>query len=225
MNSNNLPSVFQVRTEEKPHITKEQYQQVLTAIGTEPNPNRNLSQFKKDRNKLYVKMLWHTGGRNNDILDIKVSDINTTTKILDLRVHKVWHVKRKLKNGEWKAGQDFKKVQIKLKDALIVDILNYLNQYNKHMPGDYLFTNSKGKRITKTQGYLVIKHYGNLINLPNLHPHMFRHGLAIYLMQQGIPTQIISARLGHTNVFTTINTYQVITPDVQESALRNVEFD
>ena len=42
-----------------------------------------------------------------------------------------------------------------------------------------------------------------------------RHGLAIHLLNQNVPIPIISDRLGHSSVLTTMRYYLVITPEMQ----------
>ena len=52
---------------------------------------------------------------------------------------------------------------------------------------------------------------------------MFRHGLAIYLLENNVPIPIISARLGHSSVLTTMRYYLVITPEVQRQFMQVVK--
>ncbi len=59
-----------------------------------------------------------------------------------------------------------------------------------------------------------MREYGRDIDM-DVHPHMFRQGLAIHLLNQNVPIPIISARLGHSSVLTTMRYYLVITPEVQ----------
>ena len=56
----------------------------------------------------------------------------------------------------------------------------------------------------------------------SLHPHMFRHGLAIYLLQHGVSDKIIARRLGHSSAVTTIKYYMVITPEIERDALKGI---
>jgi integrase/recombinase XerD len=51
---------------------------------------------------------------------------------------------------------------------------------------------------------------------------MFRHGLAIHLLQNGVPIPVIAARLGHASIKTTMETYLVITPELQRKFVENV---
>jgi site-specific recombinase XerD len=83
--------------------------------------------------------------------------------------------------------------------------------------------NVSGKffNFTRQRAWEIVKNYGNKIGL-NLHPHMFRHGLAIYLLQHGVSDKIIARRLGHSSALTTIKYYMVITPEVERDALKGV---
>jgi integrase/recombinase XerD len=61
-----------------------------------------------------------------------------------------------------------------------------------------------------------------MIGIDRLHPHMFRHGLAIHLLQNGVPIPVIAARVGHASIKTTIETYLLITPELQRKFVGNV---
>ena len=58
--------------------------------------------------------------------------------------------------------------------------------------------------------------------LRDIHPHKFRHGLAIHLLQQGVPIPVISARLGHASVYVTMSMYMKVTPEIQAEMVKNV---
>ncbi|MDG6993710.1 MAG: site-specific integrase [Nitrososphaerota archaeon] len=44
---------------------------------------------------------------------------------------------------------------------------------------------------------------------------MFRHWLAIHLLESKVPIPIISARLGHSSILATLRYYLIVTPEVQ----------
>jgi site-specific recombinase XerD len=54
-----------------------------------------------------------------------------------------------------------------------------------------------------------------------LTPHWFRHTHATALLLAGVPLHVVSRRLGHRDVQTTINTYGHVTDDVELAALAN----
>ena len=51
---------------------------------------------------------------------------------------------------------------------------------------------------------------------------MFRHGLAIYLLQHGASVKIIARRLSHSRAATAIKYYMVITPEIERDALKGI---
>jgi len=85
-----------------------------------------------------------------------------------------------------------------------------MNKYN---------INNKLFDITRQRAWAIIHNCGSKIGL-ELHPYMFRHGLAIYLLQNNVPVQIIARRLGHSSAATTLRYYLVITPDLERQALK-----
>jgi integrase len=52
-------------------------------------------------------------------------------------------------------------------------------------------------------------------------PHWFRHTQATALLLAGTPLHVVSRRLGHRSVQTTINTYGHVTQDAELEALAN----
>lgn len=58
-----------------------------------------------------------------------------------------------------------------------------------------------------------MREYGRDIRI-DVHPHMFRHGHVIHLLNQNVSIPIILARLGHSSVLMTLRYYLVITPEV-----------
>jgi integrase len=52
-------------------------------------------------------------------------------------------------------------------------------------------------------------------------PHWFRHSHATALLLAGTPVHVVSRRLGHESVQTTMNTYGHVTEDAELAALAN----
>lgn len=50
-------------------------------------------------------------------------------------------------------------------------------------------------------------------------PHWMRHSHATALLLSGVPVHVVSRRLGHADVQTTLNTYAHVTEDVQMRAV------
>ena len=143
-----------------------------------------------------MEMMWELGGRISDIIDLKPGDIDFNRKIITLKVKK----RHNFINN------------IPVSDSLLLNISNFMRKYN---------ITERFFKFTRQRAWEIVMNYGNKIGL-KLHPHMFRHGLAIYLLQKGVPDKIIARRLGHSNALTTIKYYMVITPEIERDALKGI---
>ena len=60
-----------------------------------------------------------------------------------------------------------------LEDGLLLEVSNYLRNYSPR---------AKLSDLSKVQGSKIVRQYGWLTGF-DVHPHMFRHGLAIHLLE------------------------------------------
>lgn len=193
-----------------PHISYNQYQQMVQTINY---TSGDMKDFYNARDTLILHLLWETGGRVGDIARLKISDFDRNSKTLRMYVKK-----RKTY------------LEIPLSDEIMINLLNYMSERNKKYETfhkDLLFD------LTPTRLWQIVIRCGDALGLNappridkngklrqrHIHPHMFRHGLAIHLLQKGVPIPVISARLGHASTTTTINYYLVITPELQRQII------
>ena len=182
-----------------PHISYNEYQSLLNEIDNNEYRhylNKKLIPYLKDRDKLLMEFMWELGGRISDIIGLKTGDIDFSKKIITLVVKK--------RHGFIN--------NIPVSDSLLLDISNFMRKYN---------TTVRFFDFTRQRAWEIVKGFGNKIGL-GLHPHMFRHGLAIYLLQHGVSDKIIARRLGHSSAATTIKYYMVITPEIEREALKGI---
>lgn len=66
--------------------------------------------------------------------------------------------------------------------------------------------------------YSLTKH----LELPQIRIHDLRHTHATMLIQQNINVKLISERLGHTDIGTTLNTYGHVLPIMQKSIVEKL---
>ena len=182
-----------------PHITFEQFKAVYD----------NLTGL----DQILWGLLWETGGRITAVLSIRWVDIDMNSKELKLLVQK------KKKHTT---------IRIPLSNAMLNELRNY-TIYTKPNSDDYIFKTSlyrrkksKEGKLTRQGAFLKIQKWGKKYLNMSIHPHMLRHGLAIYLLSQNVPLPVIAARLGHSNVFITQKSYLVITPELQRSMTAHV---
>lgn len=182
-----------------PHISFEQFKTVYD----------NLSGL----DQILWSLLWETGGRITAVLSIRWIDLDINAKELKLLIQK------KKKHTT---------IRIPLSNAMLNDLRNYMI-YIKPDSKDYIFKTDLYKRekarigrLTRQGAYDKIQKWSKeYLNMP-VHPHMLRHGLAIYLLSQGVPMPAISRRLGHSNVFITQKSYLVITPELDRQLTAHI---
>ena len=187
-----------------PHITREQYlEMVETAKKKHDSDGYTRRTYvhlvRGRRDPLLLRMMWETGGRVSDVADMCLDDFDFKRRILRLRVKKTRRVN-----------------EIPLEEGTLLDVSSYMPGHFAEHPKEPLFG------INRWQIWNIVREYGQDIGI-DAHPHMFRHGLAIYLLNNNVPIPIISARLGHSSVLTTMRYYLVITPEIQRQFMQNVK--
>lgn len=156
----------------------------------------DILESKGIRNLTMLSLLYNTGARVQELVDLKVRD---------MRLEKPYSVEL--------YGKGRKKRVVPIDDSLQKLLLRYMNEYSintneqKESP---LFFNSRRVNITTAAVCYIIKKYTDkareqhpkLIPL-KLSPHCFRHSKAMYLQQAGCPLVYIRDLLGHVSIATT----------------------
>ncbi len=69
---------------------------------------------------------------------------------------------------------------------------------------NYVFLNSRGKRISRMGVWKIVKQYVTLSGLnKHIHPHLFRHSFASHMIQGGANLRAVQEMLGHSDISTT----------------------
>ena len=108
-----------------------------------------------------------------------------------------------------------RKTIVTLDEGLLLDLSRFIADFNVN---EALFG------FTRFYAYKMVKQYANEAGIEDIHPHKFRHGLAIHLLQQGVPIPVISARLGHASVYVTMSLYMKVTPEIQAEMVKHVKW-
>ena len=157
-------------------------------------PKLNTALGQRDR--LLLEMLYATGVRVSELVNIKVSDINGE----EIRVLGKGNKERIVEFGDYAES--------------ILEL--YLNEGYKHLnikKSEYLFLNNRGGKLT-TRGVRYI--LDNIINKTTIDkkisPHMLRHTFATHLLNEGCDLLTVQELLGHESL-TATSIYTHITND------------
>ena len=145
--------------------------------------------YKSIRDKAMLELLYATGIKVSELLELKVSDFNLQLGILHL------------KNGK-------KERIIPIYPAAVKTVTEYLINVRPAIvlesEQDKLFTNMNGQPMSRQGFWKLIKHYAAQAGIQEeITPHTLRHSFAAHLLENGAKLQDIKEMLGHSDISST----------------------
>lgn len=187
------------------HLTPEAMKLLLE------QPDKHTPKGRRDLTLMSI--LYDTGARVQELIDIRVCDIILENPAVIVLTGK---------------GNKSRRVPIMKNSVLLLQ--NYLmeNNLNKPWKNDYpLFTNNQNNKLTKEGvAYIVAKYVKSAIKTSTIVPprvkvHMFRHSKAMHLLQAGVNLIYIRDFLGHVDLKTT-EIYARTDTETKRKAIENV---
>lgn len=141
------------------------------------------------RDKAMLELLYATGIRVSELINLDVSDVNVPMSFVRCKGGKK---ERIIPMGH------------QAKDALE----NYINNDRKYMVKDEnetaLFVNCSGARLSRQGFWKLIKYYQHIAGIEtDITPHTLRHSFAAHLLENGADLHSIQEMMGHADISST----------------------
>lgn len=159
------------------------YNEVIEVI----NNLNTKNDFISNRDKIIVELLYSTGMRRSELIQLKTSDIdliNSTIKVL---------------------GKRNKERYIPLLNSVRESLVCYLSERKKqNSNSEFLFFTQKKKKLYPTLVYRIINDYFSTVSSKvKKSPHMLRHSFATHLLNEGADLNSVKELLGHSSLAST----------------------
>ena len=166
----------------------------ITAITEQPDANTP----KGLRDRVFIMLLYDTGARIQEILSLKLSDLQLE------RLPKVTLF-----------GKGRKTRVVPLMDKTAQHLKKYLSVFHENAAADgdvplfYSVIHGRRQCLSARRVRYMLQKYGEQARqvcpeVPaNVYPHLFRHSRAMHLYQEGMDLTLVSQWLGHSQLETT----------------------
>lgn len=158
------------------------------------------------RNKAMLELMYATGLRVSELVNLKLQDIDLNQDII--RTFGKGSKERVIPIGDY------------TKKYLEKYIYKYRSSMLKKETSEYLFLNNHGNKMTRQGFFKIIKKIAKEKGInKDLSPHTLRHSFASHLLKYGADLRTIQELLGHSDISTT----QIYTHITNEELKRNYE--
>ena len=141
------------------------------------------------RDKAMLEVLYATGMRVSELIDLNVSDVN-------------------LDQGIVKCTTSRKTRSIPLYPAAQKALRLYMDEHRDFLLTDSdepaLFVNVNGTRISRQVFWKILKHYQETAHIDkDITPHTLRHSFAVHLLENGADIGSVQELMGHCDISST----------------------
>ena len=148
-----------------------------------------LTDNKGIRDKAMLELLYATGIRVSELINLNIDDINLN----------MGYIKCANSKGERVIPVGYKAIT-----ALTLYIETARNEMVSDINENALFVNCSGGRISRQGFWKIIKLYQNMSGIEEeITPHSLRHSFAAHLIENGADLMSLKTMMGHTDISST----------------------
>jgi len=145
----------------------------------------DVSKDIEQRDKAMIEMLYATGMRISELVNLKITDIDMNRSVIKVM------------------GKGSKERLIPFGESASEALFNYL-KIRKDSSSKEVFISNRGRKITRVAFWQRIKVYLLRENLKiSISPHTLRHAFATHLLNRGADLRSVQLLLGHSDLSTT----------------------
>jgi len=164
----------------------------------------DISSVTGQRDKAMLEVLYGTGLRVSELVNLKISDINLEAGYLRTM------------------GKGSKERIIPIGEKAVDSIKDYISNGRikllKGRQSPFLFLNFRGRPLTRQGFWKIIKRYGATAGIQKeISPHKLRHSFASHLLEGGADLRSVQIMLGHADISTTQIYTHVTTKHLKET--------
>ncbi len=143
------------------------------------------------RDKAILELLYGTGIRVSELVDLKMEQVRLTAGFISVR------------------GKGSKERIVPIGEYASEALENYLNHGRTKLiknksSKDFVFINKKGNPLTRLGVWKLIKKYALLSGIEtSVTPHLLRHTFATHLLKGGADLRVVQEFLGHASISST----------------------
>lgn len=153
---------------------------------------------RNPKHKLIIKLLYGTGLRVSEIVNLKKEDILFDEDLVKVRL-----------------GKGKKDRFVKIPSSIFEELKNYF----KVEESEYAFPSNRNKKITKATIQAILRNSAKKAGIKKrVYPHLLRHSFATHLLENGTDLRIIQKLLGHSSIKTT----QIYT-QISQASIKNIK--
>ena len=135
-----------------------------------------------------IEMFFATGARVYEISNLTLDSVDLTSGLIRI------------------FGKGSKERYIQITNTSVLNIMKMYHEANRQAikKSGYFFINSRGNRFTEQSVRLMLKKYAKQAGIErNITPHMIRHSVATYLIENGMDISCVREIFGHSSIKTT----------------------